>query len=239
MTTAAPQYKRFQNPRDIEMDLVEVTSFNPLQRRQKVDDLKANIAAYGQLEPAHLVWDAANERFILADGNRRFTSLQLLGKETIRAFVYEPQGNASVQDVVNFLFVELNQPKMTLKNGQMLQGRLLGAPDFNPTVRASAKFFEKHFSPEEIVGLVKQNVTPTLLANAKRIAAYCVPGVGKDTPTYTNRVRKTLYWLIRRKTQQECIAYMRLGYSAEALRKAIDADKEHAPRMAPGSASDE
>lgn len=229
--TAIPPHHRFP-ARDLPLDHVRFTPYNPVQRRAKTDDLEASISASGQLEPAHVVWDPRVNEWTIADGNRRAQTLRNLGKTFIKAFVYEAKNLDEIDSLIDALFVELNSPKMTLKNGQMLQAALAGGPSFNSTVRSSQRFLETHFSDPEIAGLVKAGVTPTMLQVSKRIAAYCVPGVGKDTPTYNSRVRKTLYWLLRRKTQQECIAYMRLGYSAEALRNAIDNDKEHAPRMA-------
>lgn len=237
MTVIAPAHHRSKLTRDIELSLVDYTAYNPVQRRQNVDDLAASLKSDGQLEPAHLVYNKEEGRYTLADGNRRSAALKQIGSNVIRAHVYTAENSEETQQLVDFLFTVLNTPKMTLKNGQMLQAALQGGPTFNTTVRSSLNFLLDHFTPNEIEGLVKDGaVTPTLLSNAKRIAGYCVPGVGKDTPTYFARVRKTLYWLLRHKVQQEAIAYMRLGYSSEAMKKAIDNNQEHLPRMAPPSA---
>lgn len=219
-----PTITRPRTLQDIDLTLIAHTPFNPAGRREKVANLKESIGEFGQLEAIHVVRDGS--RFIIADGNRRVETLRQLGVNRARAYVYE-----GGQEVLKQLFVELNQPKMTLKNGQMLQAALQGGPSFNGTVSSAEKYLNEHFSEQERELLVRQGVTPYGLSVAKRIAAYTMPGTSKETATFHSRVRKTLFWLMRHQTQQAAIAYMRQSYSSEALKKAVDRDSDTVPHM--------
>lgn len=44
-------------------------------------------------------------------------------------------------------------------------------------------------------------------------------------PTFRRHVANTLLWLVRNKQQQKAVAYMRLKFSPEALKRAVEQNK--------------
>jgi len=210
---------------------VKPTSFNPPSRRQNTQKLEDSIRANGQQEPVHVVImeDGSME---LADGNRRHRALQNLGEPKVRALVY-----TGGRDVLERLYVELNSPKMTLKNSQMTAATILGGPTFNTSVAKTAEYLKKLFAEDERAILIKNNVGPYLVSVAKKIANYSdssgqrVQTAKEGTKDFDSFVKKSILWLNRHRTQQKAIAYMRLGFAAPGMRKAIDSDKTTLPRM--------
>jgi hypothetical protein len=227
-----PSIARSRSVKSIPLNLVDHTSYNPEVRRADVKKLVKSIGEVGQLTPIQVV-AMPSGRFQIADGNRTVQSLNELGKDIVQAVVYTPNDGENPQALVDALFQELNNTKRTLKNGEMLQASLAGGPSFNAAVRSSMAYLELHFSEDERDFLRRAGVTTTVLSIAKRATKYVLAGsgIGEDTPTYHNRVRRTLFWLLRRNTQQETSIYIRKGYDREVLKKAIDNDREKVPRF--------
>lgn len=216
--------------RFLTLNTVFESGFNPVGRTDNVTTLAKDIETNGQLDPIHVVAQA-DGTFVTADGHRRLVALRNLGVVTVKAIVYVPN-DGDVVRVLNQLYVSLNSPKKTLKQGQMLNAALQGGPDFVASVKSAKEQLLRMFSESEIEMLIEKEVTPTALSVARKVTSYVIPGVGKDTTTYLNRARNTLLYLLRNKNQQYVIQYMRLRYSPDALKNAIDRDLD-VPRTTP------
>lgn len=220
-----------RSPKDLSIPLtaVEMAPFNPPQRVANIETLKTSVAELGQLEPVHVV-KRPDGRFVLADGHRRFTTLKTLDRHSIRAFVYETD-EGEWEHLLHELYVELNQPKMSLKNAQMVQSRLQGGPAFDGVVLSTANYLQKIFREDEIPMLVKAGVGSYMVSVAKRVTKYVTKGEKQSGPGFDRMVKRVLLWLLRHHKQQECIAYMRNGFSDTRLRNAIEKDYNYVPRM--------
>lgn len=205
----------------VPLSLVDPTPFNPPIRMdvKRRAGLKDSLKTYGQLEPIHTV--LIDGRYVVADGNCRRQSLIEAGAEAILAYVYE-----GGMEMLHRLYEETNE-RQTLKNGHMLIAALKGGPTFNTSVKSTLAQLHSLFPHEERQMLINGKVTPTMFNVAKKMAKYMLTGagIGIETPTGQRRVRNNLLYLMRNDAQQAAIAYMRLGYSAEALRKAVDDDR--------------
>jgi hypothetical protein len=217
----------------VPIDAIKFTPFNPEARRENVAKLKDSIEKNGQLTAVQGV-EFPNGTIVLADGNRTTEAMKQLGKDQIKVVAYKPAIGQDPMDLVKELFEELNEPKMTLKNGQMLNAALSGGPSFNTNVTSALNFLKDNFSEMELDLLRRQGVTPTAVSIAKSAARYCLAGIGNDNHTFKLRVRKTLFWLLRRGTQQDTKLYMQKGYDRGALARAIDRDSTYVPRMGKG-----
>lgn len=225
---SASKIARSRVLRNIPVDQVDFTAYNPEVRRADVDKLRKSIGEVGQLTPIQVVEFPDTGRFQIGDGNRTTQAILELGLDVVQAMVYIPNEGESPQELVDLLFEELNKTKRTLKNGEMLNAALAGGPSFNGTVKSNKDYLELHFSTDEVEMLRRKGVTPTVVAIAKRATKYCLKGekVGADTNTFHNRVRRTILWLINEKTQQDCALYIRRAYDRERLKDAIDAGKQ-------------
>lgn len=205
---------------------VEPTPFNPPNRTNSTDDIEESLTRVGQLEPVQVV-RLSSGALILADGNRRLRALKKLGREFVKAVVYDGD-----MILVHQLYTELNAPKMTLKDAQMCVSHMKGGPAFRSSVKNTVSYLNKIFEPQEMPILIKANAGSTLVSLGKRIVKYCHGKPGKDIlpDRYDRYVKQTILWLIRRKTQQSAIAYMRLNYAAGALWKAVEND-DQVPRV--------
>lgn len=210
---------------------IRPTRFNPPSRRLKTGPLEKSIGEIGQREPIHVV-EMEDGSYEIADGNRRHRALQNLGVTKVDALVY-----TGGRPVLDSLYVELNAPKMTLKNSQMTAAALLGGPAFNGTVSSTVEYLQRLFAEQERSILVKNNIGPYLVQVAKKIARYSdrsggrVVSCAEGSKDFDAFVKKALLWLNRHRTQQKSIAFMRLGFSARGLRRAIDNDSSSLPRM--------
>ena len=210
----------------VRVDAIEAATFNPPNRTNDVENIEESLQRVGQLEPVHVV-RLKSGAMVLADGHRRWRAFKKMGREFIGAMVYDGD-----MILVHQLYVELNEPKMTLKDAQMCVSHMKGGPAFRSTVKNTVAYLSRIFEPDEMAILTKANAGSTLTSLAKRIVKYCHGKPGKDIlPDRFDRfVKQTILWLIRRKTQQSATAYMRLNFAAGALWKAIDND-EAVPRV--------
>lgn len=217
--------------KELVLTAVKPTSFNPPIRTLKTSDLEESIELYGQQEPIHVV-KMEDGSLEIADGNRRHKALLNLGKKQVRALVYDG-GKA----VLHKLYIELNAPKMTLKDSQMTAAALSGAPAFNSSVEKTSTYLKSIFAADELPILVKNNVGPYLVSVAKKVARYTdkngsrVLAAKEGTADFDKFVKKTILWFVRHKTQQKSIAYMRCSLASANLRKAIDNDKPTLPHV--------
>lgn len=207
--------------------------FNPPNRTEKVEDLKRSLAKEGQLEPGHAV-RFPNGTIVLADAHRRKEALIQLGMPTIDLNVYDGgDTDAEATEVLHELYVELNAPKMTLKNAQMVVSHLKGGPTFSNQVASTVNYLKSIFDPDEYEMLVRANVGSYLVSVAKRVTEYAYE-LKRGTKQFDNKVRVVLLWLIRHQTQQASIAYIRNKFSAKTLRNAIDRNQSYVPKVQVG-----
>ena len=207
--------------RDVPLEKIRASEFNPLGRTDNVKDLVASLREVGQLEAVHAV--NFGTHLVLGDGTRRKASAEEAGLKTLRTIIYTPvDGIEAANDLLNKLYKELNQPRQTLKNGQMLSAALQGGPTFNATVKSTLARLQSLFSEQELEMLNRQGVTPTTVGAARKSTSYVLAGVGEDTQTFQNRVRNHILYLARNPAKQAVNIYMRLKYDPAALKAAID-----------------
>lgn len=214
----------------VTLDRVNSASFNPpIRTANKTGDIDAlgqDIKDNGQLEAIHVV-EFPDGTFHLADGHRRVAGMKKVGIKTATAVIYSP-GTSSAHEVLAELFKGLSSKKRRLANRDMVEAGLRGGPIFNSGVQSTVSQLETLF-PAGIPTIVKDNAGSYVLSIAKRVVAYCYkakPG----TATFTEKTANALLWLIRNKQQQKAVAYIRVGFSADALRRAIENNKL-APRV--------
>lgn len=214
----------------VPVDDVLPAPFNPPNRTEKVDDLKKSIAAQGQLEPGHAV-RFPNGTVVLADAHRRKEAIVQLGLPTIALNVYDGgDTDTEATEMLHQLYVELNAPKMTLKNAQMVVSHLKGGPTFSNQVASTVNYLKRLFDPEEYAMLVRANVGSYLVSVAKRVTKYAFE-LNPGTKSFDNKVRVVLLWLIRHQTQQASIAYMRNKFSPKVFANAINRDQSYVPKV--------
>lgn len=208
--------------RDIPIDLISASSFNPLGRTNNVKALVESLREFGQLESVHAV--DFDGRLVVADGTRRLASAPEAGLKTLRTAVYTPKGGVETATaLLERLYVELNQPRQTLKNGQMLSTALQGGPTFNSAVKLSLSILSRIFTAAELEMLNSKGITPTTLQAARKSTHYVLrEAVAEATPTFQARLRKHVLYLVRNSAKQAVSIYMRLKYDPEALKNAID-----------------
>lgn len=204
---------------------LRAVSYNPTQRTQKVADLEASIQEVGQLEPIHVVRADPKGTFTIVEGHRRAQALLNLGQETAKVIVHDAIPGKTRQETVDTLYREFNKPRMSLKGTQQLQAALKGGPVFNSRVNTAFRFIMENFNPLEREALLAKNVGPEVVNIAKRIARY----VGSTDKNFLSFARKTLFWLLRRQTQNTSVLYMRRAYSHQKLREAIEHDRAKLP----------
>ena len=207
--------------RDVSLDRIRQSDFNPLGRTDNVKALIVTLREVGQLEAIHAV--NFGTHLVIADGTRRFTAAPEAGLKTLRTVIYTPRdGVEAATELLHKLYVELNMPRQTLKNGQMLSAALQGGPTFNPTVKSTLGRLQGLFSADELEMLNNRGVTPTTVAAARKSTAYVLTGTSEDTPTFQNRLRNHVLYLARNPAKQAVNIYMRLKYDPVALKNAID-----------------
>lgn len=208
------------------IDKVQPAPFNPPIRTANktgdIDKLAQAIAVEGQLEPVHVV-SFPDGKYYAADGNRRRKAMVSIGAKNIDAIVYQP-GDNDPTDVLHALFVSLNDKKRRLANRDMVEVGLADGPIFNDGVKSTVDQLHTLF-PTGIPSIVKDNAGTHVLSIAKRTVKYCWSSLSKDSPTFRRHVAVTLLWLVRNKQQQKVVAYMRLKFSPEALKRAIEQNK--------------
>lgn len=199
------------------------TPFNPPSRTSDrvVKGLVESMRVQGQLVPLILVKGDGDDRYLVADGNRRLTAANVLGIRKLDAVIYDP-GKNDPDDVLRHLFVDLNKDTVRWSDGEMVRAALLGGPVFTSVVKSTVAYLQKLF-PGEIPAIVRESACSYSLSVAKRVVRYCHPSA--EGKSFDQRVRVTLLWLVRHKQQQKAIPYIRLGMSPRLLWHAIETDR--------------
>lgn len=218
-TTALSKRKR-----RLPLAQVRGASFNPpirtANRTGDIDDLGAAIRDEGQLEAIHVV-AFGPEDFVIADGHRRVSGLRGIGDTHVDAIVYDP-GQYLPDEVLGALFVKLNGHKRRLANRDQVEVGVAGGPIFSPSVKSTVGQLQALF-PNGIPTIVKECAGTHILSVAKRVVRYAY---GNLTELQERRhVANALLWLIRNRQQQKAVAYMRLSYSKDAMKRAIEGNR--------------
>lgn len=200
--------------------------FNPATRTEDVDKLAAEIVKHGQIMPIVAV-EQENGDLVIADGNRRHEALTKLGFTTAKVLV-QRAGDGGPKETLDELFKTLNSGTKAFNGRDKLNAALQGGPTFDANIKSAKLQLESLFPDEaERFMLVNKEVTTTVLNVAKKSTKYVLEGsgIGENTPTFTKRLRNHILYLLRNSVQQHVIAYMRMGFDREALKKAIDSNR--------------
>jgi hypothetical protein len=210
---------------------IRMTPFNPDARTaaRDIPDLMDSILAKGQLESAYGV-RFPDGHVVLADGNRRLTAMTQAGFTNMRVVVYDP-APYNAMDVLHTLFVDLNELKRRLSNSDAVKGALKGGPTWNSAVKSTNDYLNAIF-PQGIPAIVAAAAGSHVVSVAKSTVKYCYKSLDpkRNEKAFNDRVANTLLWLVRNKQQQKVIAYRRLGFSEDSLRRAIENNKP-TPRL--------
>lgn len=178
-----------------------------------------------QLNPIHAVAWGNGEAYI-ADGHRRKAAMAGLGESKVLAYIYYPTAPFSKEELLDHLWETLNVSQRTLKAGPMLVAFLKGGPAFSAGVKSAGGTVKRLFDADEIKWLCDNDITPTVVNTARKIAKYVLSeDFGPDTETFQKRVRKAIVWLMTNNSQQTANIYMRKNYDSQALKNAVDADR--------------
>ncbi len=213
----------------LDTDLINLSPFNPPDRTEPeaLKKMRKLVEETGKILDTIAVVDWGDGTYVIADGHRRYTVAQELGIKALRADVYAATDGNRLE-LVKELFRQRNLETKSFKNREACVSALLGNTPLNAGVKSAVGTLQELFpTQQERDFLVASGVGSYLLNVAKRVTVYCLQGsgIGKDTPTFRARLRKTVLWLIAQSSQQSATAYMRCTLSPKRLKAAIDAGK--------------